>query len=499
VRKVPLTKSPVETLILILYALPLLFVACFSLIQLSLIGSYLRARRQPVPPATPWSESTRPFVTIQLPVYNERYVIERLLRCVAQIRYPAERLEIQVLDDSTDDTTALIANTLREIDPGGTRFRHVRRGTRQGFKAGALAEGLQQARGEFIAVFDADFLPHPDFLEQTVPHFTSERTGMVQTRWEHLNRHYSLLTETQAFGLDVHFSVEQRGRNAAGHFINFNGTGGVWRTACVVDAGGWQPDTLTEDLDLSYRAQLRGWQFVYAEHISAPAELPVEMNALKSQQFRWMKGAAECARKHLFRVISTPNLRLSTKIHAIFHLLNSATFVSALVLALVSVPLLVLHRQSAEVHRFFVGTAAFQLCSVILGTFYWIAFRSANREARFGAFLLRFPLFLSVSMGLSLHNAVAVLEGYFGVKTPFVRTPKFNILAPTDGGWQTNRYLTHRIPALTWAELLLFGYFAGAVGLGLWWGDYSLLPFHLLLLTGYGLVAGYSLVHALRR
>jgi cellulose synthase/poly-beta-1,6-N-acetylglucosamine synthase-like glycosyltransferase len=489
----------VETLVLILYGLPLLFVACFSLIQLSLIVSYLRAKRQEVPaPACDWSGGY-PFVTIQLPVYNERYVIERLLRSVAAIRYPVDRLEIQALDDSTDETTVLINDVLRQLDPARARFRHIRRGTREGFKAGALAEGLRQARGEFIVVFDADFLPRPDFLEQTLPRFSDDQVGMVQTRWEHLNRGYSLLTETQAFGLDVHFSVEQRGRNAAGHFINFNGTGGVWRKRCIEDAGGWQPDTLTEDLDLSYRAQLRGWRFVYAEGIGAPAELPVEMNALKSQQFRWMKGAAECARKHLLGVLKAPALRLSTKIHAVFHLLNSATFVSALVLALVSVPLLVLHRTSPGLHRFFVGTAAFQICSVILGLFYWTSFRHSARQASLGPFLLRFPLFLSVSMGLSLHNAVAVLEGYLGVKTPFVRTPKFNIVTTQDARWQSNQYLSHQISWLTWGELLLVGYFAGAVGLGLWWGDYSLLPFHLLLLTGYGLVAGYSIVHALRR
>lgn len=488
-----------ETLILILYGLPLLFVACFSLIQLSLILSYLRSKKTPAEVTTAWPTGEYPLVTIQLPVYNERYVVERLLRRVAEIRYPADRLEIQVLDDSTDDTTALIAGTLRQLDPTGNRFRHVRRGTRTGFKAGALADGLRQARGEFIAVFDADFLPNPDFLEQTLSRFTDDRIGMVQTRWEHLNRGYSLLTETQAFGLDVHFSVEQRGRNAAGHFINFNGTAGVWRKSCIEDAGGWQPDTLTEDLDLSYRAQLRGWRFVYAEGVGSPAELPVEMNALKSQQFRWMKGAAECARKHLTSVLKAPKLRLSTKIHAVFHLLNSATFISALVLALVSVPLLVLHRSSPEIHRFFVGTAAFQICSVILGAFYWTSFRHSARQASVGGFLLRFPLFVSVMMGLSLHNAVAVLEGYLGIKTPFVRTPKFGVVAVTDTRWRTNQYLTHRISWLTWGEVLLVGYFAGAVGLGIWWGDYSLLPFHLLLLTGYGLVAGYSIAHALRR
>lgn len=488
-----------ETLILILYGLPLLFVACFSLIQLSLIGSYLRSKRAPVGNVPEWTPEQYPFVTIQLPIYNERYVVERLLRQVAEIRYPTDRLEIQVLDDSTDETVDLVAGTLRELDPTGTRFRHVRRSTRTGFKAGALAEGLRQACGEFIAVFDADFLPNPDFLEQTLSRFTDERVGMVQTRWEHLNRDYSLLTKTQAFGLDVHFSVEQRGRNAAGHFINFNGTAGIWRKACIEDAGGWQPDTLTEDLDLSYRAQLRGWRFVYAEGVGSPAELPVEMNALKSQQFRWMKGAAECARKHLVNVLRTRKLRLSTKIHAVFHLLNSATFVSALVLALVSVPMLILQRSSPEVHRFFVGTAVFQLCSVILGIFYWTSFRYSLRQARFGEFLLRFPLFVSVMMGLSLHNAVAVLEGYLGIKTPFVRTPKFNIVAVTDRRWRANAYLTHRISWLTIGELILVGYFGAAVGLGLWWGDYSLLPFHLLLLTGYGLVAGYSIAHALRR
>lgn len=238
-----------------------------------------------------------PLVTVQLPIYNELYVVERLIDAVCLFEYPKNRLEIQVLDDSTDETVSIIAQKVRLYKAQGFDIQHIRRSSRDGFKAGALAYGLTAAKGEFIAIFDADFIPHPDFLTTTIPHFENATVGVVQTRWVHLNESYSLITQLQAFGLDGHFIVEQGGRNAAGHFINFNGTAGVWRKSCILDAGGWSAQTLTEDLDLSYRAQLRGWQFVYLENVETPAELPATMPALKSQQYRWMKGAPNAPAK----------------------------------------------------------------------------------------------------------------------------------------------------------------------------------------------------------
>ncbi|MEM6831667.1 MAG: cellulose synthase family protein, partial [Bacteroidota bacterium] len=281
-----------EWLIIIVYGLTLFIICLFSLGQFNLAWHYLKSKKcDDNEGVTELKEY--PAVTIQLPVFNERYVIERLIDSVSKIDYPLDKLEIQVLDDSDDETVTIIANKIAHYQGKGIDIRHVRRPDRVGFKAGALQYGMQQAKGEFIAIFDADFVPQPDFLLKTLPRFTSEKVGMVQTKWAHLNTNYGALTKIQAFWLNAHFTVEQKGRERAGSFINFNGTAGVWRKSCILDAGGWQHDTLTEDLDLSYRAQLKGWKFVYREEIESPAELPVVIPAVKSQQYRWNKGAAE--------------------------------------------------------------------------------------------------------------------------------------------------------------------------------------------------------------
>lgn len=493
------------------YFAALAWVTCFSLVQLSLVISYRRSKRRvPAPPEhDDWKvpSSPLPFVTIQLPIYNERYVVERLIDSVVAIDYPKNRFEIQLLDDSTDETTALIAQKMAQLNDPALQIRHVRRVDRRGFKAGALAEGLRQTRGELITIFDADFLPRPDFLRQTVSLFADPAVGMVQTRWEHLNADYSALTRVQALFLDMHFTVEQRGRNAAGHFINFNGTGGVWRKSCIEDAGGWQSDTLTEDLDLSYRAQLKGWKFRYLENIDSPAELPIEMNAYKTQQFRWTKGAAECARKHWVRVLRDRSLDFKTKIHALFHLGNTSLFVCSLLLAVLSVPVLYFRDQSVEFNRVFEWSSYFGISSVLLTLLFWTAFQGAARNRRAAAsqseilaqFATRFPLFLILTLGMTLHNSIAVIEGYLGRKTPFIRTPKFNVVAQTDSGWRTNQYLVSGFNWLTVAEFGLLLYFLAAVGLAFWLKNYSMLTFHGMLVLGFGAVVGYSVRHAVRR
>jgi cellulose synthase/poly-beta-1,6-N-acetylglucosamine synthase-like glycosyltransferase len=298
------------------YVAALLFMFCYGLIQVHLVIKYLKHRKKAklklVPPLR---IGNFPYVTVQLPVYNESLVIERLIDAVANFNYPRDKFEIQVLDDSTDDTTAIIADKVYHYKARGLNIFHIRRSNRVGFKAGALQEGLRLAKGEFIALFDADFVPNKNFLIDTLPAFTNEQIGMVQTRWAHLNQNHSLLTQFQAFLLDSHFSIEQTGRNSAGYFINFSGTGGVWRKACMLDAGGWHTDTLTEDFDLSYRAQLKGWKFKYLQDICVPAELPPVMSALKTQQYRWIKGNAETARKHLGNVLRA-KLPLATKVNA---------------------------------------------------------------------------------------------------------------------------------------------------------------------------------------
>lgn len=479
-----------EFLVILLYLLPACVLFLYSCAQLSLVWSYWR-RQAPTEGLSPLN--SLPNVCVQLPIYNERYVIERLIDAVCAFEYPQELLEIQVLDDSTDETIALIAQKVVYYQSVGFAISHIRRPQREGFKAGALAYGLTLTNAEFIAIFDADFIPALDFLQKTLPHFSSSSVGVVQTRWGHLNESYSLLTQLQAFGLDGHFVVEQGGRNADGHFINFNGTAGVWRASCITDAGGWSSDTLTEDLDLSYRAQLRGWQFVYLEKVESPAELPATMPAFKSQQYRWMKGAAECARKNLWKVFKNETLRFSTKTHAAFHLLNSGVFIAVFVMALLSIPALLITHESSRFNSVLGIFQFFQLSVVILLGFY-----GTTHYGRKSLFELawQLPLFLSVIMGLSLHNSIAVIEGYFGKKTPFVRTPKWGIVQH-QGNWQQKKYLVRSLNPLTWLELGLVLYFGFGLALGLYWQTYSLIGLHSMLVLGYGFVGYYSVKHSL--
>jgi cellulose synthase/poly-beta-1,6-N-acetylglucosamine synthase-like glycosyltransferase len=285
--------------IISLYTIALLLIFFYSIAQLNLLFNYLKFKKnKKVGPLLDLTKSSEtPYITIQLPIYNEAYVVERLLENISQMEYPKGKLEIQVLDDSTDESVTITAAQIAKLQETGLDIVHIRRSNREGYKAGALKEGLAIAKGELIAIFDADFIPQTDWLYKTVPHFANSETGVVQTRWGHLNRDYSILTKIQAFALDAHFTLEQVGRNAQGHFINFNGTAGIWRKSCIIDAGNWEGDTLTEDLDLSYRAQLKGWKFTYLEDVETPAELPIVISAARSQQFRWNKGGAENFRK----------------------------------------------------------------------------------------------------------------------------------------------------------------------------------------------------------
>ncbi|HPE82125.1 MAG TPA: glycosyltransferase family 2 protein, partial [Aequorivita sp.] len=307
-----------ESIIITVYSIALLLIFMYALAQLNLLFNYLTARKgHKNSPTFDFSKEVEiPKVTIQLPVYNELYVMQRLLDNIAQIDYPKDKLEIQVLDDSTDESFAQTAQHIRELQKTGLDIQHITRKNREGFKAGALKEGLKIAKGEYIAIFDADFLPKKDWLKNTVPYFKDPEIGVVQTRWSHLNRDYSILTRVQAFALDAHFTLEQVGRNSKGHFINFNGTAGVWRKECILDAGNWEGDTLTEDLDLSYRAQLKMWKFKYLEEVETPAELPMVISAARSQQFRWNKGGAENFQKMAWRVFKSHDVSFKTKLHS---------------------------------------------------------------------------------------------------------------------------------------------------------------------------------------
>jgi cellulose synthase/poly-beta-1,6-N-acetylglucosamine synthase-like glycosyltransferase len=364
--------------IIAIYSISLLLIFFYSLAQLNLLVNYLGQKRQnqTAPKFNLMDPKEIPMVTIQLPVYNEEYVMDRLLENIAKIEYPKSKLEIQVLDDSTDDTVINTAASIRRLQEAGLDIQHIRRTDRSGFKAGALKEGLTIAKGEFIAIFDADFLPAPDWLKKTVIYFKDEEIGVVQTRWGHLNRDYSTLTKIQAFALDAHFTLEQVGRNSKGHFINFNGTAGIWRKECILDAGNWEGDTLTEDLDLSYRAQLKNWKFKYLEDVETPAELPVVISAARSQQFRWNKGGAENFRKTVWSVINAKNIPFRTKFHGVMHLLNSSMFLCVFLVALLSIPSLYIKNTYGHLDWVFSLLSLFTISTIILFVCYWFTFKS---------------------------------------------------------------------------------------------------------------------------
>ncbi len=480
----------VNIAVLIIFGLSMGFIFMYSLIQLNLIINYVKSKKKPL--NSNLKLENYPIVTVQLPIYNELYVVERLIDKICEFDYPKDKLEIQILDDSTDETVEIIAKKVNYYQSLGFDIRHIQRPKRVGYKAGALKYGTQFCKGEFIAIFDADFLPKSDFLQKTVPYFNQKNVGVVQTRWGFTNANYSALTCLQSFGLDAHFSIEQVGRNYSNHFINFNGTAGVWRKECIADAGGWESDTLTEDLDLSYRAQLKGWKFLYLESVESPSELPVEMNALKQQQFRWTKGAAECTSKNLIRVLKSKKTKFSTKLHAIFHLMNSSIFIVIFIMSVLSLPLILIKPLYPQYYFLIQLTGFFMISWLILGVFYWVSFKQ-NTRGSFLSFLIHFLGFLAVSMGLSLHNALAVFEGYIGRKTPFVRTPKFNIEEAND--WKQNKYVVKKISPLTIFEGMMLMYFIYTFSIAIDYHDYGIMPMLVFLIFGYGFVFFSSIIH----
>lgn len=484
-----------ETTIIIIYTISLLLIFMYALAQLNLLLNYLASKKaKDNSPTFDFSKPEEiPYVTIQLPVYNEMYVMERLLDNIAKIDYPSDKLEIQVLDDSTDETVASTRAHVEKLQATGLDIKHITRTDRSGFKAGALKEGLKIAKGEFIAIFDSDFLPETDWLKRTVPYFKDENIGVVQTRWGHLNRNYSILTKIQAFALDAHFTLEQVGRNSKGHFINFNGTAGLWRKTCIIDAGNWEGDTLTEDLDLSYRAQLKNWKFKYLENVETPAELPIVISAARSQQFRWNKGGAENFRKMLWRVLKSENISSKTKVHGLLHLLNSTMFLNVLIVAVLSIPMLYIKNEYTHLKPYFYVMSFFVVSSIIFFVCYWFMYKNiyGGGFKNFIRYIGMFFVFFSIAMGFSLHNSIAVLEGHWGKKSEFVRTPKFNISSIKDS-WKKNKYIKKTISIHVIFEGILMLYFAfgmySAFIVGNQGGDFGLFPFHLMLFLGFGYV-----------
>ena len=478
-------------IIISIYGISLLLIFFYSLAQLNLLINYLgqKKRNQDAPKFNFLDSKEIPFVTIQLPIYNEKYVVKRLLENIAKIEYPSSKLEIQVLDDSTDDSLIDTEKQIKALQETGLDIKHITRTNRQGYKAGALKGGIETAKGEFIAIFDADFLPNSDWLKKTVIYFKDSKIGVVQTRWGHINRDYSTLTRIQAFALDAHFSLEQVGRNAKGHFINFNGTAGIWRKECILDAGNWEGDTLTEDLDLSYRAQLKNWKFKYLEDVETPAELPVVISAARSQQFRWNKGGAENFRKTVLSVISAKNISFKTKFHGVMHLLNSSMFLCVFTVAFLSIPMLYIKSMYPHLDWVFDTTSFFMISTVILFVCYWFTYKS-NQGSGFSNFvdyIKLFFTFFSVVLGFSLHNSIAVLEGHIGKRSEFVRTPKFNINDITDS-WKGNKYLTKKLSPNMILEASLMVYFLFGMYSAVPLDDFGLFPFHLMLFFGFGFV-----------
>ena len=461
---------------------------CYVLLFLHRRLSAQGLQHEMVRPAVwPTSPAQYPRVTVQLPVYNERYVIQRLVEAVVRLHYPRTQLEIQILDDSTDETTPLAMTLVEQYRPLGFAITVQHRPHRHGYKAGALAEGLRRATGEFIAIFDADFVPTPDFLLRTLPCFQDPTIAMVQTRWGHLNRSYSRLTRAQAFGIDGHFGVEQTARCAAGLFLNFNGSGGIWRRQAIDAAGGWQADTLTEDLDLSYRAQLQGWRLHFVPEVVCPAELPVQMSGVKSQQHRWAKGSIQTARKLLPRVLRA-DLPRFTKWQAALHLTNYLVHPLMLWTALMT-PWLLLVAPVSVLQTHLLMTAGILCATVGPASLYLYAQRQLYPD--WLRRLRSFPYLLIFGTGIALSNTKAILEALGRRQGTFVRTPKFGIAHPTDT-WVGQRDQV-AFPWLSLGELGLAVYSGYGGYLALRQEAYLLLPFLLLSTLGFAAVASLSL------
>lgn len=476
------------------YLIILLALAVYGFHRSHLVYLYYKHRNRR--PKAAGTFADLPAVTVQLPLFNEMYVAERLLEAVAHMRYPRDRFQIQVLDDSTDETQEICRRKLAELKE---RFptldtEYVHRKDRTGFKAGALDNGLRTAKGELIVIFDADFVPQPDALERTVDHFVDPKVAVVQCRWEHINRDFSALTEAQALMLDGHFIMEHAGRNRSGRFFNFNGTAGVWRRAAIVDAGGWQHDTLTEDMDLSYRAQLRGWKFVYLPEIATPAELPVEMSAFKAQQFRWAKGSIQVAKKLLPRILRS-SATWAQKSEAFFHLTNNFAYPLLILLSLLLLPNLALRTEHGIREVLLIDLPLFFGTTLSIASFYILSEREiaelTGQRRSVWATLKRLPLVLSIGIGLSVNQTRAVIEAVFGHETEFVRTPKHGISGKL-GSWSQKKYRAARsITPLI--ELAMAAYFTQAVLVAYRHGHYLSMPFLGLFLAGFGYVGVVSL------
>jgi cellulose synthase/poly-beta-1,6-N-acetylglucosamine synthase-like glycosyltransferase len=471
--------TPLETLVLAAYFFILIVLAGYGWHRYYLVYVYMRNRdRVPVPAGR---FEVLPRVTIQLPIYNEMYVVDRLIDAVCQIEYPRDRFEVQVLDDSTDETRSIAELAVRRAAAQGIDITYLHREDRTGYKAGALAAGMKAAKGEFFAIFDADFIPSRDFLMRTIHHFVDPKVAVVQARWGHINAEYSLLTKIQSILLDAHFVLEHGARNRAGHFFNFNGTAGVWRRAAIEDGGGWQHDTLTEDLDLSYRTQLRGWTFHFLPDVVVPAELPVEMNAFKSQQHRWAKGSIQTCRKLLSRILQADQ-PLGVKAEAFFHLTANFNYVLMVALSILMFPAMVIRYNMGWYEMLLIDVPMFFAATASVANFYTVCQRELYPREWISR-LRYLPFLMSIGIGLAINNTRAVFEALRGKPSEFARTPKYRIEDSSDE-WVGKRYRQANIVQPIF-ELLLGLYFTFTVFYALSNRIYGTLPFLILFQVGF--------------
>ncbi|GMQ86901.1 MAG: glycosyltransferase family 2 protein [Gammaproteobacteria bacterium] len=472
---------------LVSYFLVLGLLCLYALHRYYLVFLFYKHKSRHFRPAV--APSMQPIVTLQIPIFNERYVIGKLLDSIRRLDYPRDRLEVQVLDDSTDDTPQLVQPLIEEMRREGINIHHLRRSERNGYKAGALAEGLAQSQGEFIAIFDADFRPPPEFLKQILPYFRDDRVGMVQARWGYLNRDYSLLTRLQAMFLDAHFMIEHFARNRSGRFFNFNGTAGIWRKTCLNSAGGWQADTLTEDLDISYRAQLQGWRFVFAPEIVVPSELPVEIVSFKTQQHRWAKGSIQTAAK-LLHPILTSSYSWKVKLEACFHLTANFSYLLMIFLSLAMLPSMLIRYQLGWHASLWIELPMLLLATPSVAIFYITAQRLLGKKWYHS--ILYIPMLMGLGIGLAVNNGRAVLEVLFGINSEFKRTPKHGMEGNT-GSWMNKRYWGKLDFSLV-LEILMANYFLFTLHIALQHELYIAVPFLLLFLFGFAYISLISLL-----
>src|SRR3954452_5843070 len=467
--------------LLIPYFVVLVLLATYGIHRYALVYLYYKNKKnRTTEPAQKFSEMPR--VTVQLPIFNEQFVIDRLLPAVCRLDYPREKLEIQVLDDSTDETVAVARGLVEHYSAQGCPITYHHRTNRAGYKAGALHEGMKSATGEYIAIFDADFVPPPDFLQRTIHHFTGENIGMVQTRWTHINRNYSFLTEVEAILLDGHFVLEHSGRARSNVFFNFNGTAGVWRRAAIEAAGGWQHDTLTEDTDLSYRAQLKGWKFIYLQDVECPAELPVEMTAFKTQQARWAKGLIQTAKKILPNVMKSDQ-PFRVKAEAWYHLTANLSYPLMIILSVLMMPAMIIRFYQGYYQMLMIDLPLFMASTFSISSFYLMSQKELFPGRWYRTFLY-LPFLMALGIGLTITNTKAVMEALMGKQTAFALNPKYSVQKKGQKSVAAKKY-RKRLGVIPWIELLIGTYFA----LTIWYAvdneNYVTIPFLVLFVFGY--------------